>query len=307
MNALSAIRGHVKVSFELFPPKSRDDEPKLWTAIKKLERLAPRFMSVTYGAGGSTQDRTLGLVRRISARTDIHAAGHLTCVGKSRDEVDDVARAYKDAGVRRIIALRGDPIGEDKAYKAHPYGYSCAADLVSGLLKIGDFDISVAAYPECHPDSPDRQADLDNLKRKIDAGARQAITQFFFDTDAYFRFVDDARAAGISAPIVPGILPVTNFTTVSKFAAMCGTRIPGWLARMFEGLDDDPNTRKLIAATVAAEQCLKLRSQGLNEFHFYTLNNADLTYAICHMMGVRRNDVPARRHKHHTPEDLASA
>jgi len=307
MNALSSISGDIKVSFELFPPKSRDDEPKLWTVIKKLEQIAPDFMSVTYGAGGSTQDRTVGLLRRIAARTNIRAAGHLTCVGKSRDEVDAVARTYKDAGITRIIALRGDPVGDETKFTAHPQGYSGAAELVSGLLKVGDFDISVAAYPECHPDSPDRQADLDNLKRKIDAGARQAITQFFFDTDVYFRFVDDARAAGISAPIVPGILPVTNFKTVSRFAAMCGTNIPDWLARMFEGLDDDPNTRKLIAATVAAEQCLKLRSQGVNEFHFYTLNNADLTYAICHMMGVRRTDIPARRHKRSGSGEAASA
>lgn len=307
MNALSAISGDVKVSFELFPPKSRDVEPKLWSEIKRLEQLGPDFMSVTYGAGGSTQDRTLGLLRRISNRTQIKAAGHLTCVGKNRDEVDAVAREYKEAGINRIVALRGDPPGDSTQFVPHPDGYSSAADLVEGLMKIGNFDISVAAYPECHPDSPSRQADLDNLKRKIDAGARQAITQFFFETDDYFRFVDDARAAGISAPIVPGILPVTNFTTVSKFAAMCGAHIPDWLARMFEGLEDDPNTRKLIAATVAAEQCLKLRSQGVNEFHFYTLNNADLTFAICHMMGVRRGDVPARRHKHGASDEAASA
>ena len=307
MNALSKIRGDVKVSFELFPPKSRDVEPKVWAEIKRLEQLNPDFMSVTYGAGGSTQDRTLGLLRRISTRTDIRAAGHLTCVGKSREEVDAVAHAYREAGVNRIVALRGDPPGDSTQYCPHPDGYSGAIELVEGLMKIGDFDISVAAYPEGHPDSLNRQADLDNLKRKMDAGASQAITQFFFETDDYFRFVDDARAAGISAPIVPGILPVTNFTTVSKFAAMCGAHIPNWLARMFEGLEEDPNTRKLIAATVAAEQCMKLRSQGVNEFHFYTLNNADLTFAICHMMGIRRKDVPARRHKHSSPGEAASA
>lgn len=282
------ISEKIKVSFEFFPPKSRDLEVGLWHTIERLADLGPEFVSVTYGAGGSTQDRTLATLRRLAQRSALAAAGHLTCVGASRAAVDDVARAYRDAGVERIVALRGDPAEGSGAYRPHPDGYSNAAELVAGLRRVADFDISVAAYPEGHPESPSLAADLDNLKRKLDAGARRAITQFFFEPETYFRFMDRVRAAGIAAPILPGILPVTNFKTVRDFAQRCGAAVPAWLARTFEGLDDDPETRQLIAATVAVDLCLKLREQGVTEFHIYTLNRADLTLAICHMLGLRK-------------------
>ena len=276
-----------KVSFEFFPPKSDEMAAQLWSAIRRLEPLAPRFVSVTYGAGGTTRERTHHTVRRIRDETALEPAAHLTCVAATRAEVDDVARAYWDAGIRHIVALRGDPPGEAAEYVPHPGGYDFAVDLVAGLRRIADFEISVAAYPEVHPQAAGAEADLDNLKRKIDAGATRAITQFFFDTDIYFRFVDRARAAGITVPIVPGILPVTNFGQLVKFAAMCGAGVPQWLALAFENLDADPETRKLVAMSMAFDQCRRLIAGGADEFHFYTLNRAELTYAICHMLGLR--------------------
>jgi len=282
--------GHARelaVSFEFFPPSTEKMERGLWAAIKRLEPLGPRFVSVTYGAGGSTRDRTHATVQRILSDTSLIPAAHLTCVGASRAEVDDVARRYWDAGIRHIVALRGDPPDGDGDYLPHPDGYRYAADLVTGLKRIADFEISVAAYPETHPEAVSPRADLDNLKRKLDAGATRAITQYFFNGDDYLRFVDRVSAAGIDVPIVPGILPVTNFAQVARFSRRCGSSVPTWMADLFEGLDDDPETRKLIAATVAAEQCRLLQANGVTEFHFYTLNRADLTYAICHMLGLR--------------------
>ncbi len=279
--------GGPKVSFEFFPPKTEKMEAQLWSAIERLAPLAPRFVSVTYGAGGTTRERTHATVVRLLAETDLVPAAHLTCVGADRDEVDEVAGRYHEAGVRHVVALRGDPPEGADGYQPHPGGYAYAADLVAGLAARGDFEISVAAYPEVHPEATSAEADLDNLKRKIDAGATRAITQFFFDPDVYRRFVDRVAGAGIDVPIVPGILPVTNFSQVVKFAAMCGASVPGWMADLFDGLDDDAETRKLIAATVAERQCTTLREDGVDEFHFYTLNRADLTYAICHILGVR--------------------
>ncbi len=282
-----ALPRDVKVSFEFFPPKTEKMEAALWDAIKTLEPLAPSFVSVTYGAGGSTRERTHATVVRILRETALNPAAHLTCVASTRDEVNAVARQYWDEGVRHIVALRGDPPDGETTYAPHPGGYDYATDLVAGLKRIADFEISVAAYPEVHPEAPGPEADLDNLKRKIDAGARRAITQFFFDPAVYLRFRDRCRAAGIDVPIVPGILPVTNFAQVCRFAGMCGAGIPDWLAAMFEGLDDMPDTRKLVAATLAADQCRVLSAEGVDAFHFYTLNRAELTYAICHLLGVR--------------------
>jgi methylenetetrahydrofolate reductase (NADPH) len=277
----------VSVTFEFFPPKTQQMEQNLWRAIEKLAPLQPRFVSVTYGAGGSTRERTHATVKRILQETDLTPAAHLTCVGASRAEVDQVARDYWDAGVRHIVALRGDPPEREQRFQPHPVGYANAAELVAGLRRLADFDITVAAYPEVHPEARSPQADLDNLKRKLDAGASRAITQFFFDADVYFRFVDRVRAAGISAPIIPGILPVTNFTRVKEFAAICGASVPDWVGGLFEGLDDDPEARQLVAATVAAEQCTELVQRGVRNLHFYTLNRAALTYAICHILGIR--------------------
>ncbi len=281
------LRGDIEVSFEFFPPKTEKMEAALWDSIGRLSPLAPRFVSVTYGAGGSTRERTHATVVRIRKETDLTPAAHLTCVGASRSEVLDVAEHYWQAGVRHIVALRGDPPEGQGAYAPHPDGFAYAADLVAGLRKLHDFEISVAAYPETHPHATSADADLDNLKHKIDAGASRAITQFFFDPAVYFRFMERVRAAGITVPVVPGILPVTNFAQVKKFSAMCGAAVPDWLASLFEGLDEDPDTRRLVAATVAAEQCRALYDGGVREFHFYTLNRADLTYAICHILGLR--------------------
>jgi len=282
------IRERLSVSFEFFPPATEEMQRKLWSAVERLAPLRPAFMSVTYGAGGSTRERTHATVKRMLEETDVPpAAAHLTCVDASRGEVDDVVRAYKDAGIRKIVALRGDPSDPETGFRPHPQGYKNAADLVAGIRKIGDFDISVAAYPEKHPDSPNMQADLDNLKRKIDAGANRAITQFFFNTDDYPRFLEMARAQNISVPIIPGIMPVTNFAKLCKFAAGCGATIPDWLAQLFEGLDDAPEERKLIAASVAISQCERLLEYGVRSFHFYTLNRAELTWAICHALGLR--------------------
>ena len=280
-------RGDIAVSFEFFPPRTEKMEATLWESIKTLEPLQPRFVSVTYGAGGSTRERTHATVERIVRETELTAAAHLTCVGATRDEVDEVARAYWDAGVRHLVALRGDPPVPGEPYSPHPGGYQSAAELVAGLKQVAPFDISVAAYPEVHPDSACRQSDLDNLKRKIDSGADRAITQFFFSADSFFRFRDDAARAGIDVEIVPGILPVSNVAQTRKFAGACGAGIPQWLDELFEGLDDLPSARQLIAATVAAELCGQLYAGGVRHFHFYTLNRAELSYAICHLLGVR--------------------
>ncbi len=274
------------LSFEFSPPRTDTLEQQLWACIRRLERLAPRFVSVTYGAGGSTQARTHATVSRIVAETSLTPAAHLTCVGASRGEVDDVARQYWDCGVRHIVALRGDPPAGER-YAAHPQGYAYANDLVAGLKRIADFEISVAAYPETHPMATSPVHDLDNLKRKLDAGATRAITQYFFDAGLFLDFIDRAVAAGITASIVPGIMPVSNFAQAAKFSAICGTAVPAWLGAMFEGTEDDPEIRRMVAAIVAAEQVRLLQANGVDEFHFYTLNRADLTFAIAHILGVR--------------------
>jgi methylenetetrahydrofolate reductase (NADPH) len=281
------LAGDIGVSFEFFPPKTEKMEETLWESVKTLEPLAPRFVSVTYGAGGSTRARTHATVERIVRETGLQAAAHLTCVEASRDEIDEVARGYWAAGVRHIVALRGDPPEQGKRFEARPDGYANAADLVAGLKKVAAFEISVAAYPECHPEATSRAADLENLKRKIDAGADRAITQFFFSPESFFRFQDGVAAAGISAEIVPGILPVSNVAQTRKFAQICGAAIPAWMDRLFEGLDNLPAARQLVAATVAAELCGQLYAGGVRHFHFYTLNRAELAYAICHLLGLR--------------------
>ncbi|HRE36081.1 MAG TPA: methylenetetrahydrofolate reductase [Sphingopyxis terrae] len=280
------LEGDIGVSFEFFPPKTEKMEAQLWDTFRTLEPLAPRFVSVTYGAGGSTRERTHATVARIASESAVPPAAHLTCVEASRAEIEEVARAYWDAGVRHIVALRGDVPGGG-AYRAHPDGFANAVELVAGLKRIAPFDISVAAYPEVHPDADCPQADLDNLKRKLDAGATRAITQFFFSPEAFLRFRDAAAAAGIDAPIVPGILPVSNVSQTRRMADMCGTAIPAWMMALFEGLDDLPAARQLVAATVAAEMCRRLYAGGVRDFHFYTLNRAELSYAICHMLGLR--------------------
>jgi methylenetetrahydrofolate reductase (NADPH) len=280
--------GGLRVSFEFFPPKTEEMERTLWESISKLAPLAPSFVSVTYGAGGSTRERTHATVWRIVAETPLVPAAHLTCVAATRAEVDAVVREYRAAGVRHIVALRGDPPdGIGAAYHPHPGGYAYACDLVAGIRRAGDFEISVAAFPEKHPESGSIEDDLDALRRKIDAGASRAITQFFFENDLYFRFLDRARARGIDIPIVPGILPVQNFKQAKNFAERAGASVPQWLAERFDGLDDDIATRRLVAAAVASEQVLSLAAQGISEFHFYTMNRADLVFAICHQLGLR--------------------
>ena len=283
----SGLPGDIEVSFEFFPPKTEKMAETLWHSVKTLEPLHPRFLSVTYGAGGSTRERTHEAVRRIVGETGIPAAAHLTCVQATREEVDQVAREYWEEGVRHIVALRGDAPDGGGRYTPHPGGYENAADLIAGLKKIADFEISVAAYPEVHPDSPDRQADLDNLKRKFDAGATRAITQFFFDPQCFFDFRDKAAAAGIEGEIVPGIMPVMSFASVQRMSSLCGTAIPDWMEGLFEGLDERPEARQLVSATIAAEMCRRLYAGGVRQFHFYTLNRAELSYAICHMLGLR--------------------
>ena len=281
------VAGDIDVSFEFFPPKTEAMEKTLWESVETLSPFDPRFVSVTYGAGGTTRERTHNTVARIARETPIAVAAHLTCVDATKAEIDAVAEEYWAAGVRHIVALRGDPPRAGEKYATHPGGYENAADLVAGLRKLHPFEISVAAYPECHPDSPDAAHDLDNLKRKIDAGANRAITQFFFEADTFLRFRDAAAAAGIDAEIVPGIMPVMSFAAVQKMSAMCGTDVPAWVARLFEGLDDRPAARQLVAATLAAELCRNLYAGGVRQFHFYTLNRAELSYAICHLLGVR--------------------
>jgi methylenetetrahydrofolate reductase (NADPH) len=280
-------RGDIEVSFEFFPPKSETMAETLWSSIQTLAPLHPRFVSVTYGAGGSTRERTHATVKRILEETGLTPAAHLTCVGATREEIDSVARGYWEIGVRHIVALRGDPPEPGGKYQPHPDGYRDATELVAGLHSVAPFDISVAAYPEVHPDSSTRAFDLENLRRKVDAGANRAITQFFFSPDCFFRFRDEAAAAGIDAEIVPGILPVSNVSQTRRFADLCGASIPGWLNGLFEGLDELPAARQLIAATVAAELCGQLYAGGVRHFHFYTLNRAELSYAICHLLGVR--------------------
>ncbi|MBA3576295.1 MAG: methylenetetrahydrofolate reductase [Sphingomonas sp.] len=280
-------RGDIEVSFEFFPPKTDTMAQTLWQSIQTLEPLKPRFVSVTYGAGGSTRERTHATVKRILEETGLTPAAHLTCVGASRDQVNEVARDYWEMGVRHLVALRGDPPEPGARYEPHPDGYRDAGELVEGLKAVAPFDISVAAYPEIHPDSVSRQFDLDNLRRKVDCGADRAITQFFFSVESFLRFRDEAAAAGIDAEIVPGILPVSNVATTRRFARACGAAIPEWLDQLFEGLDDLPAARQLISATVAAELCGQLYASGVRHFHFYTLNRAELSYAICHLLGVR--------------------
>ena len=275
------------VSFEFFPPSDDGMAQLLWESIQRLAPLNPRFVSVTYGADGSTRERTHHVVARILRETQLTPVPHLTCVGSPAGEILDIARGYWDLGVRHIVALRGDPPTGQKGYVPHPDGFAYAVDLVRGLRKVGDFEISVAAYPEVHPEAPNAKFDLDNLRAKIDAGASRAISQFFFEADSFLRFRDRALAAGIKVPLVPGVLPVSNFAQVTKFAAMCGAHVPGWMADLFDGLDEDMDTRRLIAASVAGDLCRRLQAEGIRDFHFYTLNRADLTYAICHLLGVR--------------------
>jgi methylenetetrahydrofolate reductase (NADPH) len=278
----------IQVSFEFFPPKSAEMEKTLWASIARLAPLKPRFVSVTYGAGGSTRERTHGTIARMLRETALVPAAHLTCVGATKAETDEVVQDYWNEGVRHIVALRGDPVtGAGTKYEPHPGGYEGSPELIAGIRQVGNFEVSVSAYPEKHPDSPSAEAELELLKRKVDAGATRAITQFFFGNDLYFRYLDRVRAAGIDIPIVPGIIPVLNFAQVRKFAEMCGAHVPNALAERFAGLENDPETRKLVAATVAAEQVDDLRQRGVNEFHFYTLNRSELVFAICHLLGIR--------------------
>jgi len=277
----------INVSFEFFPPNTVEMEKTLWNSIRHLGVLEPSFVSVTYGADGSTRKRTHAAVARIQSETDLTAAPHLTCIGARRGEIDDIARRYWDMGVRHLVALRGDPPKSAQSYVPHKDGYAYASSLVYGLKRVADFEISVAAYPEVHPEAENAEADVDNLKRKLDAGASRAITQFFFDIESYFRFRDRCAAAGIDSPIVPGVLPITRFPQLTRFAEQCGATVPEWLEDRFDGLEDDSETRKLIAASVAIEHVALLRAEGVREFHFYTLNRSELAFAICHAIGVR--------------------
>ena len=282
------LAGKIKVSFEFFPPRNGDMDSQLWESIQRLAPFQPDFVSVTYGAGGTTQQPTLNTVSRIRRETSLPPAAHLTCVNSTRAEVDAVVREFQAAGINHFVALRGDPPeGVGAAYRPHPDGYANAAELCAGLRRISDFEISVSAYPEKHPESPDFATDIDMLKRKVDAGATRAITQFFFDNDVYERYVERVRRAGIYIPILPGILPVHNFAQVARFAGLCGASVPAWLAHRFDGLDKDPETRALVAAAVAAEQVYDLVERGVDDLHFYTMNRAQLVYAICHLLGLR--------------------
>ena len=289
-------RNTVNVSFEFFPPKSDEAEANLWSAIRRLEPLNPAFVSVTYGAGGSTRERTHRTVQRIISETTLRPAAHLTCVEASRDEVDEVIEGYKAIGVDHIVALRGDPPGGDGiggAYVPRTDGYANATELSQAISRVGGFDITVGAYPEKHPESPSIDHDIDVLKAKVDAGATRAVTQFFFDIEAFLRFRDRVRAAGVTIPLIPGIMPVSNFKGLSRMSAACGASIPDWQAAHFDGLDDDPETRKLLAASIAAETCARLQEEGFSDFHFYTLNRAELVYAICRVLGVRETKAVA--------------
>jgi methylenetetrahydrofolate reductase (NADPH) len=284
---LTRINKPVSVSFEFFPPKDEAMEKTLWASIQRLAPLRPRFVSVTYGADGSTRERTHGIVTRVMRETNLVAAPHLTCVGASREEIVDIARGYWNDGIRHIVALRGDPPQGTTQYQPHPGGFPYASDLVAGLKTVGDFDISVAAYPEVHPESPNASRDLDFLKAKLDAGASRAITQSFCETDVFLRFRDRCVQAGITAPIVPGLLPIISLPQLLRFAARTHMAVPDWLRHRLEGLDDDPDTRRMIAASIAIEQVQQLSREGVEDFHFYTLNRAELTFAICHALGVR--------------------
>ena len=277
----------IEVSFEFFPPKTEKMEQSLWKSIKRLEPLQPRFVSVTYGAGGSTRERTHSTVRRILQETSLVPAAHLTCVGATKEEINHIAQDYWNTGVRHIVALRGDPPEDQGLYTPHPNGYAYAADLVKGLKQVANFEISVAAYPETHPEALSPDSDIDNLKRKIEAGATRAITQYFFDVELYLNFLERVRKAGITVPIVPGILMIHNFKNIDGFSKRCGASVPQWLSELFEGLEDDFTTQNLLAASIAIEQCRRLYNEGVNEFHFYTLNRGDLAYAICHALGLR--------------------
>lgn len=285
--------GDVKVSFEFFPPNSEAMQATLWASIQRLAVLEPRFVSVTYGADGSTRERTHATVARIAGETELTPAPHLTCIDASQGEIDDIARKYWDMGIRHLVALRGDVPHDRPDYSPRRDGYNYASDLVAGLNKIADFDISVAAFPEVHPEAPNPLFDLDNLKRKLDAGATRAITQFFFDVDVFLRFRDLCVTAGIESSIVPGILPITRFPQLQRFAAACGASVPDWLRERFSGLEDDAETRQMIAASVAIEQVRKLQAEGIDEFHFYTLNRSELTFAICHALGIRPKQAAA--------------
>ena len=286
-SATGEKRERTRVSFEFFPPKTPEMEQTLWRSIRRLEPLQPEFVSVTYGAGGSTRERTHATVKRILDETTLEPVAHLTCVGATRAEVDDVIRAYWDAGIRHIVALRGDMPELGAPYRPHPDGYQSTPELITAIRKIGDFDVIVSAYPEKHPESVSLDADIELLKEKVDAGATRAITQFVFDTEKHVRFLEKTQKAGISVPIVPGIMPTTNFKGTKRMAERCGASIPRWLEDYYIGLDDELETRKLIAAYVAAEQVNRLRAYGFDRFHFYTLNQADLTFAICHLLGLR--------------------
>jgi methylenetetrahydrofolate reductase (NADPH) len=289
------LAGDAQVSFEFFPPKTEKMEQTLWETMETLEPLAPRFVSVTYGAGGSTRERTHNTVARIARDTSTPAAAHLTCVEASKAEIADVANAYWEAGVRHIVALRGDPPVAGTPFTPHPDGYASAAELVEGLQKLHPFEISVSAYPETHPEAQSPASDINFLKRKLDAGASRAITQFFYEPETFFRFRDAVASAGIDAEIVPGIMPVTNFASIVRMSHMTGTAVPPWLGRLFEGLDDHPAARQLVAATVSAEMCRRLYAGGVRNFHFYTLNRAELSYAICHLLGLRPVATPLEK------------
>lgn len=289
-------RSSVNVSFEFFPPKSDEAEANLWKAIRRLEPLNPAFVSVTYGAGGSTRERTHRTVQRIISETTLRPAAHLTCVEASRAEVDEVIEGYKAIGVDHIVALRGDPPGASGiggAYTPRADGYANATELTAALSRIGGFEVTVGAYPEKHPESPSIDHDIDVLKAKVDAGATRAVTQFFFDIEAFLRFRDRVRAAGVTIPLIPGVMPVSNFAGLKRMTAACGAALPDWLAGHFDGLDDDPETRKLLAASIAAETCARLQEEGFSDFHFYTLNRAELVYAICRVLGVRETKAVA--------------
>ena len=289
MALFADLAGDIDISFEFFPPKTEAMEATLWESVQALSPYDPRFVSVTYGAGGSTRERTHATVERIETEMGIAAAAHLTCVGASRDEVLEIARHYWAAGIRHIVALRGDPPVAGQKFEAHPHGFANARELTAALLTVAPFEISVAAYPEVHPDAVSAQADLDYLKSKIDAGAKRAITQAFFDVEAFLRFRDAAVAAGIEAELVPGILPIANVAQARKFAR----NIPPWMDRLLDGLDAQPHARPLVSATIAAEMCRTLYAEGVRQFHFYTLNRAPLTSAVCHLLGRKAALQPA--------------
>ncbi|WP_420854597.1 methylenetetrahydrofolate reductase [NAD(P)H] [Sneathiella marina] len=288
---VNGIANRVEVSFEFFPPSSEALASKHWQSLNRLAPLGPKFVSVTYGAGGSTRERTHQLVSRIRRETSLEPAAHLTCVGATVEEIEAVAESYWESGINHIVALRGDPQEGQERFEPHPGGFSGSVELIKHLKKMHDFEITVGCYPEIHPDAASSLADIDYLKRKMDAGATRAITQFFFDPEVYLRFVERAQAHGITIPIVPGILPVTSYSKIRQFSEQCGTQIPAWLTHLFETLDEDPATRNLVAAMVASEQCLQLQQAGVTDFHFYTLNRADLVYSVCHTLGLRPNQL----------------